>query len=190
MNSSEEKLNKWVSKALRGEKGFQLFSHGKDGCSFQDEDRRDKVTSFVGGIWDDDQIYVCRKFDEKTSIDSDEQLFCVIKDETKLIVAIQNVGIFSFGLKDGDTENCRAFFLVQCGWFITLITATNDPSMVLVRSYVHDGQDPLSAILPELFDHLAGNYLKKEVAANARETRPSDSADLGTDTATGATTQA
>lgn len=177
----QEKMSRWLEKARRGEKGFLLLICNKDGWTCQIEGEQDKVISLVGGIWADNRMYVCCKFDGNTSTDdSDERVFCVVKDDSKMMVAVENVGIFPFGLKDGNTENCRAFFLVQCDWLTTLIAATSNPSMVRIQHYIYDGSDPLAAILTELFDHWACNPSRKGVAENAGETRPSDSPDLGT----------
>ena len=188
MSSAQEKLNKWLPRAFRGEEGFLLLSHDKDGWVLQVEDKRERIKSLAGGIWSDNQMHISWKSDGNTSID--DSVFCVVKDNSKMMVAVKGVGIFSFGTKDDNTENCRAFFLVRCDWLTTLIAATSDPSMVLVQHYIQDGSDPLAVVLTELFDNLAGNSSRKGVAEDAGETRPSDSVDLGTGAAIRAATQA
>lgn len=186
----QEKMNKWLDRTLRGEKGFQLLSGGQDGWNYQLEDQQGKVTSLAACVWEDNLIHVYHKWDEKEPLDTSKKFLAVVKDESKMIVAADGVGLFSFGMKDGSKEKYQALLFVQCDWYSTVVSATSNPPMVQVQSYVQDGVDPLATILPELFDHLVADYSGKEAAKNAGEIGPSDHVDLGQGASAGTEAQA
>lgn len=187
---NQEKMNKWLTKSLRGEKGFQLLSGGQDGWSYQLEDQQGKVTSLAVCVWGDNLVHVYHKWDGKEPLDTNRKFLAVVKDESKMIIAVENVGLFPFGMKDGSKEKYQAVLFAQCDWYSTVISATSDPPMVHVQGYVQDGVDPLATILPELFDHLVVDYSGKEAAKNAGEVGPSDHVNLGQGTTAGTETQA
>ena len=190
---NQEKLNRWLDKARLGSTDFQVLSRSQDGWNYRDGGQQDDVSFMVVGIWQDGKTFLYHKYDLNASINSGENFLAVIKDKdkAKMMIAVKNVGLFSFGMKDGATEKCKALLFARCsGWLSTIITATSDPPMVQVQQYIQDETDPLATIFPELFDHLVGNYSRKEVAENAGETGPSDFTNLGKAAATGTETQA
>ena len=174
-----EKFNKWLSKAIRGEKGYCLLSCGNDGWNYQLEAQQGAVTSLAVCIWENDQIHVYHKWDGKEPADTSKRILAVVKDESKLMVAVEGVGLFPFSSKDDQQGNCKAVLFVQCDWYSTVISATNAPAAVQVQSYVQDGIDPLSAIFSELFDHLAANCSGKEAVKDAGEVGPSIDVNMG-----------
>lgn len=191
---NQEKMQKWLEKARRGDKDFIVLNHGQDGWSYREQGQQDDVTMMLACIWEDDLIHLYHKWDQASSANTSGQFLAVVKDtgkgNTKMMIATENAELFTFGLKDGATDRCQALIFAQCDWLTTIIAATSDPAMVLVQHYIQDGSDPLAAILTELFDILAGNSSRKGGTESAGETRPSDSVDLGTGSATGAATQA
>lgn len=176
--AKQEKFNQWLTKAIKGKQGYQLVSYGRDGPKYQFEDQEGDVASMSACIWDKNQIYLHITYDGSTSVDTSQRMFAVAKDGEGLMVAV-NEWLFSFKEKNDSKDNCNAVIFIQCGCISTLITATHNPPTFLVRDYVPDQADPLSIILPDLFNHLTANYQKKEAGDDAREAGSTANVDLG-----------
>lgn len=192
----QEKMQKWINKVRQGEKNFLMLNHNEDSWKYQEEGQQDDVTFLMACIWDDELIHLYHKWDgTASSISTGGRFLAVVKDKdeknVRMMIATEKAGLFSFGMKEGFEDKCQALIFARCDdWLSIIITATNDPPTVQIQQYIQDETDPLATIFPELFDHLVGNYSRKEVAENAGETGPSGFTNLGKAAATGTETQA
>ena len=178
MTKSEE-FNQLWGKANSGKSGFQCIVWGQNGPNYLFEGQQGKVDSVELAIWNDRQVYVSQAWEKSKPVAADKRWFAVAKDSEKFMVALEKVGIFSFGTERDRVEKCKAILHVQCGCISTLIMAVNDPPMLVIHDYVQDDADPLSAILADLFVHLPTHCQGEEVTTSAGEDGPTADVDLG-----------
>ena len=141
---NQEKLDNWLDKVHQGKENYLVLNHSPDGWNFQDEGQQDQLTFLLAAIWRNDKIYLYHKYDAKASIDVGENFLTVVKDKdtdkAKMMIAVKNVGLFSFGMKSGSTEKCEALLFARCDdWLSTIVAATSDPPMVQVQQIVAVG---------------------------------------------------
>lgn len=167
MKKTEERLNEWLTNAVRGKEGFEaVYAKGQEYVC-RNEDYIQNVTTLFVMAWKSGEPIFCYKWKEGENKDNNAKVAFVIKKQKKMMLYINAdvEEIYSFGMESTKLEDILVLIFYQVRDEITLIAASSESKEIKM---INAMQNEECNAMPLIMGQIGSSVQEQAVAKQKR----------------------